>query len=414
MEWTITEGDLSQFGRTPVAGFVERMERELRGGGGPIEGFQFVNTTEEMLRFTREIEDEVLDNPDGANLYTGFQTSAKFDMEIARYEDILRTGARVAAYGQGPPPDGFDAGTFWWVELPRDTRALENQWFLVSTAPTPIVFVGWETSPDDRFGTGGLSAPGKTFEGFVTTDRRVVDAIVEHLHSVMYTRTRLTCGEPGIEEDDGFHREDGEQGDHPYHGQSADFSGWAKGWESQRDSRIMALTDFRGSPEYAAVRDAAAAMAIARGCELVLFEVSAASYLVNPYPEDDRSHWQRILNEQELMLFGRGEVARQWAKVREQGVPGGVILPSMPGFKHLDEWADREKIDLIMVPASLVRPGLLARLQGYSLRTLLRHTDRRVMVVDAEGTMCWASNPAADDPEDCMVARPLGHQGARP
>ncbi len=54
-------------------------------------------------------------------------------------------------------------------------------------------------------------------------------------------------------------------------------------------------------------------------------------------------------------------------------------------------WAEWQDIDLILLPISLVRPGLLARLRGYSLETLMEHTDRRVMVVAATGTMCPAS-----------------------
>ena len=403
MDWRITEEDLSQFGRTPVGGFVERMERELRGEGGPIEGFRFLHTTEEMLRFTREIGDEVLNNPGEANLYTGFQTAAKFDAEMDRYEEILRAGVRVAAYAQGPPPEGFDVGKFWWVEVPRDTRALENQWFLASAAPTPIVFAGWETSPADRFGIGGMAAAGKVFEGFVTTDSRVVDAVVEHLDSVLCVRACLVCGPEDIGDDEPAHGENGSGAHRSHDAHGEGFPGWDKGWESPGDVRIMALTDFHGTGEYAAVRERAEAMAAARGCELLLFEVSAASYLVNPYPEDDRSHWRRVLGEQELMMFGRGAVAMQWRAIEERGVPGGVILPSMPGFKHLAEWADREEVDLIMVPASLVRPGLLARMQGYTLKTLLRHTARPVMVIGDDGTMCWGNRAEGNGPRDRIV-----------
>ena len=58
----------------------------------------------------------------------------------------------------------------------------------------------------------------------------------------------------------------------------------------------------------------------------------------------------------------------------------------------------RENIDLILLPTSLVRPGLLARLRGYSLSSLLEQTNCRVLVVADNGTMCVAN--AEDDLAD--------------
>ena len=54
-------------------------------------------------------------------------------------------------------------------------------------------------------------------------------------------------------------------------------------------------------------------------------------------------------------------------------------------------WAEWQDIDLILLPISQFRPGLLARLRGYGLETLMEHTDRRVMVVAANGTRCPAN-----------------------
>ena len=47
---------------------------------------------------------------------------------------------------------------------------------------------------------------------------------------------------------------------------------------------------------------------------------------------------------------------------------------------------------MIIIPFSLVDPGLLERLRGYSLRQLLENTSRQVVVVDEDGTM-WHANP---------------------
>ena len=170
MEWTITNNDLSHPETGGVVRFIERMERELRNGGTPIEGFQFLNSPLDMLRFSREIEDAAMAHPEGADLYVGFQHSRKLTGEEGRYRRLLASGVRVFGFGQGEAPDFLADTAAEWVSLPGDRFSLLNQWFLVSTAPAPIAFVGWETSPEDRFGLDGVSAPGKSFEGFVTED----------------------------------------------------------------------------------------------------------------------------------------------------------------------------------------------------------------------------------------------------
>ena len=155
--------------------------------------------------------------------------------------------------------------------------------------------------------------------------------------------------------------------------------------------RILAITDLHGSEEFRALRGWATELAIANASQLVLFEMSAASYLVSPYPEEQRRQWQRVLNWRELLPLGRAPLARQLARIQARGVEAGAILPSTHGFRHLAHWAEEADIDLILLPTSLVRPGLLSRLRGYSLDTLLEHTDRRVLVVSDNGIMCPAS-----------------------
>lgn len=238
-----------------------------------------------------------------------------------------------------------------WVPLERSVRALENQWFLVSSHPSPIAFVGWETSPEKMFGTGGLSAPGKEFRGFMTNDCRVVHAIIAHLEAVRARRSR-----PSGEE------------------------------ESAVIRRAMAVTSLEDSPEYARVRSCAADLVDAASGEVVLFEISAASYLVSPYPEENRRQWIRTLNETELRRLGRSQVAKQMEAIRAGGASAGAILPTAHGFRHLAEWAEREDADVILIPASLVNPGLFDRLRGYSLKTLMEHTARPVLVVYPDGS----------------------------
>ena len=351
MKWSIIESDVSVKDASGVEGLIERMERELRGGGTPIEGFRFLNDSDEMLSFSREIEKEVRDSPSGADLYSGFQTADKLMEESNRYRLLVRAGVKLAAFGQCQMPEPADGLQGIWTPLDRNIRALENQWFLVSSHPSPIAFVGWETSKEALFGEGGLSAPGKQFKGFVTNDCRVVHAIISHLESV---RARVS-------------RTRSESVDDPVR-------------------RVMAVTRMDDSPQYAAVRSCAAGMAVDNDGDVVLFEISAASYLVSPYPEENRRQWIRTLREPELRRLGRSPVAKQLEAIRGRGADALAILPTAHGFKHLAEWAEREDADLILIPASLVNPGLFERLRGYSLKTLLECTNRPVMVVYPDGS----------------------------
>ena len=357
MEWTITDNDILLRDFSGVEGLIERMERELRDGGTPIEGFRFLNDATEMLAFSREIEREVRDSPSGADLYAGFQTADRLIGEAKRYRRLVRAGVKVAAFGQCPleaPPEGLEGS---WTPLARNTRALENQWFLVSSHPTPIAFVGWETLPDKIFGLGGVETLGKQFRGFITNDCRVVHAIIAHLESVRAKAARA-C--------------------------DFDADGAAR--------RVIAVTTLDDSPEYAVVRSCAARLAADVVGEVVLFEISAASYLVSPYPEENRRQWIRTLGEPELRRLGRSPVARQMEAIRARGAGVQAILPTAHGFRHLAEWAEREDADMILIPVSLVNPGLFERMRGYSLNTLLEHTTRPVLVVYPDGST-WRANP---------------------
>ena len=102
MEWTITKSDRTSEDPSGVDGFVQRMDKELRAGGSPIEGFRILESGLEMLWITREIENEVLQNPEENNrLYVGFQNSTKLNIENRRYEMLKKAGIDVVGFGEG-------------------------------------------------------------------------------------------------------------------------------------------------------------------------------------------------------------------------------------------------------------------------------------------------------------------------
>ena len=105
-----------------------------------------------------------------------------------------------------------------------------------------------------------------------------------------------------------------------------------------------------------------------------LYDLSAASYLVSPYPSEvHEKEIKRALTTKELMMFGRSYLAERSDDLKDLGEESGTILPTGHGFGHLAEWAGQEDIDLIVIPDSLVKPGLIDRIKGYTIK-LYRNT----------------------------------------
>jgi hypothetical protein len=176
MDWTFPAD-----AESPADGLARIADRLIRETGDDrLSGTRFTYDAREMLDATREIEATLVS---GGRLWVGFQRAAKLDHEAPRYAAITGAGTRVTAFGTGEPT--VLAGRApRWIRLEPSVDRLENQWFLVTTEPERIAFVSWEVSDPDRFGEGGISAPGKEFVGFVSDDDRVIASLVEYLESV--------------------------------------------------------------------------------------------------------------------------------------------------------------------------------------------------------------------------------------
>ena len=168
------DGESEADRQAAVVDLLGRAQHEL--GGGPLTGTRFLFEAREMLAATREIEAAVLGSD--TTLFVGFQRAGKLDEEAVTYRGLVAAGVRVIAFGTGQPVD--QAG-IRWVPLPEDQTALQNQWFLITEAPEPIAFVGFEISAPEHFGRVGVTDPSRSFTGFVTDDRRLVRAMAEHL-----------------------------------------------------------------------------------------------------------------------------------------------------------------------------------------------------------------------------------------
>lgn len=175
MDWR-RAGDPDADDPSGVAGLLAEVQAEL-GQDDPLLGTRFLHDATEMLRATRMIEHAV----EGVDttLYIGFQNAGKLDGEAGVYTALGQRGTRVLAFGTGHPAN--DVPGVRWCPLDDDPLALENQWFLITRAPEPIAFVGYETTTGLRRGQGGARAVGKSWEGFISADTRVIDSLVARL-----------------------------------------------------------------------------------------------------------------------------------------------------------------------------------------------------------------------------------------
>ena len=355
MEWTILDTDSSPGDSTGVEGFIKRMDSDLRGDGVPLEGFRIIKSGMEMYEITRQIEaDKVGAGFSSAPLYVGFQNVDKFNNEVKRYSKISEAGVTVVGFGRGAQTAGYDA-IEQWVDLQQDHKSFENQWYLISLEPEPFIFIGWETSEDSQFGLGGVSASGKEFKGFISDDVRLVQASIAHLEQI---RQKLVPPE------------------------SMDI-GKLSNKLGFSVNKIMVLTDENKDKGFTELRDGSITLASNLDAEIVSYDKSAISYLVNPYPSElHQKEYNKPLTQPELLVMGRQYLADEIRLYDSFGVKAKAILPTDHGFAHLASWAKKEEADIIMIPSSLVRPGLVSRVQGYTLDSLMAATDIPVLVLD--------------------------------
>lgn len=180
MDWQRRPSD-EEGDPTGLADLLRRAQDAV--GEEPLLGTRFVHDADEMLRATREIESSV--SGVASTLWVGFQRAEKLVEEFDVYRDLTRHGTEVQAFGEGEPDVAEQLPGLTWTSLPRQPYAFENQWFLVTRKPEPVVFAGFETSPEVVRGKGGAGSPAKNWEGFVSSDDRLVDLVVGHLESVV-------------------------------------------------------------------------------------------------------------------------------------------------------------------------------------------------------------------------------------
>jgi hypothetical protein len=340
-------------GEEAAAGVAELLARAQEELGGPLLGARFLYDARQMLAATREIEQAV--SAPGTTLYVGFQRAEKLDGEAPIYRNLTGQGVQVIAFGTGIPTEVPEVR---WVGRPEDHGALENQWFLVTQAPEPLAFVGFETSPADRIGQGGAADPSRTWAGFVTDDPRLVGAIASHLHDLA------------------------DQAAPP-----------APDGQVPAPSTMLVATDDGTDPAYAVCRRAGLELARREGATVVLYDRSSESYLVDPYeygPWTSQNHGpagDRPLDIPELLRLGRRYLADQVAEGRALGLQVGAWLARGTGPAAMAAACERLGVDRVVLPDQLARPSLRDRVLGRTLAAFQDRLSAKLTLVDGQGAL---------------------------
>lgn len=347
--WELDSSEGNPLDPHGVGGLLARLERDIAAPGEKLSGFRFLNDARDMLRYTREIERDVARSSQPGSLYVGFQTAEKAEAESSRYSRMRDLGVAVTAFGEGLPSDEAVGAFRAWRQLEGNRHRVENQWFLIAEQPSPIAFVGWEVSPDELWGKGGATTEGKQFVGFVSDDLRVVRALTSHLDNVKGVQPG---GGPGTTK-------------------LADLL------RTLKPRRSLTLVDDGKRPYLPALLTETQAACRAVGCRLFLYDLSAASYLVNPYPSPG-PEWRRPLDAGSLRQLGRVKLAE--LVERAVGIDAYGILPDDVGFDHLAKWCRDNQIEVAILPVELTRPTLLERLQGLTINHLRESADVTVVI----------------------------------
>lgn len=155
---------------------------------------------------------------------------------------------------------------------------------------------------------------------------------------------------------------------------------------------VLVATDDGRDAAYARMRAPAIRWAADAGARVVLYDRSAESYFVDPYPSgpwtaDVESGPQRrsVLEPRDLELLGRHYLAEQVTEARATGADVAAWLPSTPGPKGMAEAVDACEADTIILPSSIERPSLVDRVSGNTLDRIRKALTVSIAIGDQDG-----------------------------
>ena len=164
---------------------------------------------------------------------------------------------------------------------------------------------------------------------------------------------------------------------------------------------ILLATDDGRDPAYGAMREPVLRWAAAQHARVVLYDRSAESYFVDPYPSgpwtadvEGGPDRRALLDPQQLELLGRHYLAEQVRSARGAGVEAGGWLPSRPGSRGMTEAVEAVGADLVVLPASVSQPSLFDRVRGNTLTGFRDALSVPVTVADQRGVSAEATAPA--------------------
>jgi hypothetical protein len=164
---------------------------------------------------------------------------------------------------------------------------------------------------------------------------------------------------------------------------------------------ILLATDDGRNPAYGDMREPVLRWAASQEARVVLYDRSAESYFVDPYPSgpwtadvEGGPDRRAVLDPQQLEMLGRHYLAEQVRSARGAGVKAGGWLPSRPGSRGMADAVSAVGADLVILPASVSRPSLFDRVRGNTLAGFREALSVPVVVADRSGVSIDATIPA--------------------
>lgn len=206
--------------------------------------------------------------------------------------------------------------------------------------------MGYETSDATVYRQGTAGNAQRTWRGFVTDERRVINHLIAELEQSV-----TSPPDPGQ---------------------------WYLAATADDDAR------------YDATRTAALAAAQRDGTGLVLYDRTTESWLTTPYPrgpwsdDDDAMSAAWRMTPERLDSLGRRYLADQVRAARRAGVAAVAHMADDTGADALLEAIDRYKPSVVFLPSHLSEPSLLDRVRGNTIAALTRDVVATVQIVDLD------------------------------
>lgn len=155
---------------------------------------------------------------------------------------------------------------------------------------------------------------------------------------------------------------------------------------------ILLATDDGRDPAYGQMREPVLRWAASQEARVVLYDRSAESYFVDPYPSgpwtadvEGGPDRRAALDPHQLEMMGRHYLAEQVRSARGAGVKAGGWLPSRPGTRGMADAVSALAADLVILPTSVSHPSLFDRVRGNTLAGFREALSVPVAVADQRG-----------------------------